>query len=258
MVQGFWKWQMDKIALGSKTAKGGFLNEKFVINEFNQWQNSDLAKDCLIKMGYELGKIKSVKAQKIKGSFKADLQVQIEITIQFKTLIEAQNISIKLVSNPQGFNQIDKRWIAKYKELWNFDDEIERILKLYTGELLPYKDSRDKRRMFLDEMSKVEQESILQWLKQNQILILNDILKGRGQFAAEWFLVIQRLEDSLKYKILPINEAINLFSGEVMISKNGNIKIGKVGIQRKGGDNGRESTKMLQFKLNPCEVFHQD
>lgn len=134
---------MDKIALGSNTAKGGFLNERWVINEFNQWKNSDLAKDCLVEMGYELDKIESVYAEKINGSFKADLQVQIKITIHFKTLIEAQNISVKLVSNPQGFNQIDKRWVVKYKELWNFDDEIERILKLYTGELLPYKDSRE-------------------------------------------------------------------------------------------------------------------
>lgn len=246
---------MDKIQLGSNTAKGGFLNERWVINEFNQWKNSDLAKDCLVEMGYELDKIESVYAEKINGSFKADLQVQIKITIRFKTLIEAQNISVKLVSNPQGFNQIDKRWVVKYKELWNFDDEIERILKLYTGELPPYKDTRDKRRMFLDEMSKIEQERLMQWFRKNQILILNDILKGRGKFAAEWFLVIQRLENQLKYKILAINEAINLFSGEVIINNKGNLKLGKIGIQRKGGDNGRKSAMMLQFKLNPCEVF---
>lgn len=244
---------MDKIQLGSNTAKGGFLNERWVINEFNQWKNSDLAKDCLVEMGYELDKIESIYAEKINGSFKADLQVRIKITIRFKTLIEAQNISVKLVSNPQGFNQIDKRWVVKYKELWNFDDEIERILKLYTGELPPYKDTRDKRRMFLDEMSKIEQERLMQWFRKNQILILNDILKGRGKFAAEWFLVIQRLENQLKYKILAINEAINIFSGEVMINNKGNLKLGKIGIQRKGGDNGRKSAMMLQ--LNPCEVF---
>ncbi|MDY3113810.1 MAG: hypothetical protein SOW25_05730 [Helicobacter sp.] len=33
------------------------------------------------------------------------------------------------------------------------------------------------------------------------------------------------------------------------------MKIGKVGVQRKGGDGGKESAKMLQFKLNPCELF---
>ena len=247
---------MDKIKLGSKTAKEGFLNEKFVIAEFNAWHKSPLARDCLVKMGYNLDEIKSVVAEKIKGSFKADLQVQIQVTIEFKTLIEAQNLSVKLVSNPQGFNQIDKRWVAKYKELWGFDDEIERILKLYTGELAPYKTSRDSRRMFLDEMNESEQNAILQWFDKNKILVLNDILKGRGKFSAEWFLVILNLKNKgLKWEIVAMNEAINFYGGEISLTKQGNLRLGKITIQRKGGDGGRESAKMLQFKLNPCEVF---
>ncbi|MFC1932067.1 hypothetical protein ACFLXU_00335 [Chloroflexota bacterium] len=27
-------------------------------------------------------------------------------------------------------------------------------------------------------------------------------------------------------------------------------------MQRKGGDGGRETSKMLQFKINPVELFH--
>lgn len=34
-----------------------------------------------------------------------------------------------------------------------------------------------------------------------------------------------------------------------------NLKIGKITMQRKGGDNGRETAKMLQFKINPAELF---
>lgn len=247
---------MNKVELGSQTARNGFLNEEFVISEFNSWQKSELAKDCLIKMGYDLNEIENVWAQKIKGVFKADLQVQIQITIKLKSLIEAQNLSVKLVSNPQGFNQIDKRWITKYKELWGFDDEVERILRLYTGEILPYKTTRDNRRMFFDEMNESERNIILQWLENNKILILNDILKGRGKFAAEWFLVVLKIQDeSLKWEILAMNEAINLYAGKVEITEKGNLKLGKITIQRKGGDGGRESAKMLQFKLNPCEIF---
>lgn len=244
---------MDKIALGSQSAKNGFLNEKFVINEFNNWKKSNLAKDCLVKMNYKLNEIENVWAIKIKGTFKADLQVQ--ITIKLKHLIDAQNLSVKLVSNPQGFNQIDKRWIVKYKELWGFDDKIERILKLYTGEIPPYKTTRDSRRMFFDEMNKSERSAVLQWINKNKILILNDILKGRGQFAAEWFLVVLKNNESIKWEILAINEVINLYDGKLEITKNGNLKLGKITIQRKGGDNGRASAKMLQFKLNPCEIF---
>ena len=87
-------------------------------------------------------------------------------------------------------------------------------------------------------------------------MILNDILKGRGKFAAEWFLVVLKIQDeSLKWEILAMNEAINLYAGKVEITEKGNLKLGKITIQRKGGDGGRESAKMLQFKLNPCEIF---
>ncbi|MCB0512553.1 MAG: hypothetical protein H6552_05360 [Chitinophagales bacterium] len=37
--------------------------------------------------------------------------------------------------------------------------------------------------------------------------------------------------------------------------KQGNFKIGRITMQRKGGDNGRETAKMLQFKINPAELF---
>ena len=35
----------------------------------------------------------------------------------------------------------------------------------------------------------------------------------------------------------------------------GSLKVGKITMQRKGGDAGRESAKMLQFKINPCLLF---
>lgn len=38
---------MDKIKLGSQTAKDGFKNEEFVIDIFNNWQNEELAKQWL-------------------------------------------------------------------------------------------------------------------------------------------------------------------------------------------------------------------
>lgn len=247
---------MDKIKLGSKTAKEGFLNEKFVIAEFNAWHKSPLAKHCLVKMGYNLDEIKSVLAEKIKGSFKADLQVQIQVRIEFKEITDNQNISVKLVSNAKkGFNQIERGWVDKYKKLWGFDDEIERILKLYTGEIAPYKATRDDRRMFLDEMNESEQNAILQWFENNQQIVLSSVLKGKGQYQAEWLLVIQKYADIFRWEIMAIDKAIECFGGKAVINKNGNLKIGKIGIQRKGGDGGRNVAKQLQFKLNPLEIF---
>ncbi|EDP3868550.1 type II restriction endonuclease [Campylobacter jejuni] len=248
---------MNKVELGSNTAKNGFKNENFVVNTFNNWQNDTLAQSWLKAMNYNINDIQNVKAQKIKGSFKADVQVVILVQIKLQNLQDVQNIQVKLVSNPQGFNQVDKRWLKNYNELWNFPSELLEILQYFTGEKSPkIKNPKDKIRMFLTEFTKEEQEQVINFFIKNQALIVNDILKGRGQFASEWFLVILKIEkQDLKWLLKPINEVINFYSGEVLITDRGSLKIGKITMQRKGGDNGRISANMLQFKINPCELF---
>ena len=211
-------------------------------------------------MSYNILEIESVEAVKVKGSFKADVQVKINVTIKLKNLLDVQNIQVKLVSNPQGFNQIDKRRVDKYQELWDIPERIMSILKLYCGETKPDKaNTRDLRRMFMDEFEKEEQELVLNFLNENKTLIVSDILKGRGQFAAEWMLVILKIEnEGLKWVLKPMNFVLNYFgNGEISITKQGNIKIGKIGLQRKGGDGGRSTANMLQFKINPCELFEK-
>jgi len=44
-------------------------------------------------------------------------------------------------------------------------------------------------------------------------------------------------------------------NGNIEITARGNFKIGRITMQRKGGDGGRETAKMLQFKINPAELF---
>ena len=69
-------------------------------------------------------------------------------------------------------------------------------------------------------------------------------------------LVAQKTEKQARWVLKPINFVINYFgNGEVVITPRGSIKIGKIAMQRKGGDGGRESAKMLQFKINPAELF---
>jgi len=54
-----------------------------------------------------------------------------------------------------------------------------------------------------------------------------------------------------------INEAMNVFgNGDIRITSQGSLKIGRIGMQRKGGDGGRDTAKMLQFKINPVELFN--
>jgi len=47
---------------GSQTAKNGFKNEVFVVEEFNSWKDSDLSSAWLKAMSYNLDEIESVKA----------------------------------------------------------------------------------------------------------------------------------------------------------------------------------------------------
>ncbi|KKR78014.1 MAG: hypothetical protein UU24_C0043G0005 [Candidatus Nomurabacteria bacterium GW2011_GWA2_40_9] len=102
----------EKELLGSETAKGGFRNEDDVIARFNNWKKDEVAQKWLVIMGYVIKEIEYVKAVKVGGNYKTDVQVQ--VTIKLKEAIDCENLSVKLVSNPQGFNQIDKREIGKY------------------------------------------------------------------------------------------------------------------------------------------------
>lgn len=248
----------DKQAKGSKTAKNGFKNEDFVIQCFNDWKNNNLAQNWLKEMEYNLNDIEYVEANKVKGSFKADIQVEIRITIKLKSLTDVQNLQVKLVSNPQGFNQIDKRWVKNYEEMWEIPKNTLTILKHFTGEKAPYiKNPKDIRRMFATELSEQDQKDLLHFLENNKTLIVSDILKGRGKFAAEWMLVILKIKDEeIQWALKPINFVLNHFgNGNVKITPRGSFKIGKITMQRKGGDGGRETANMLQFKINPCEIL---
>jgi hypothetical protein len=242
---------------GSQTAKNGFLNEDDIVSKFNNWIIDEDAQKWLLIMEYDFSKVEYVKAVKLSG-FKTDVQVQ--ITIKLKKAIDVQNLQVKLVSNPKGFNQIDKRWVDKYVEMWNIPANISIILKRYTGEIKPnILTPKDKRRMFANEFSEKEQSDILLWLNNNQSLIVSDILKGRGQFAAEWMLVEQKTKLDSRWILKPMNFCMNFFGNDnVEMTERGNFKIGKITMQRKGGDGGRHTANMLRFKLNPAELFETE
>lgn len=242
----------ELVRRGSATAKGGFRNEDDVVRKFNDWKADKDAQEWLEIMNYKLEEIERIEAVKVKGSHKADVQVKIKIFL--KDVIAAENISIKLVSNPVGFNQIDKRWVSKYVELWAIPDNIAKSLKLFTGELPPTRSgTRDQRRMFLDELDIQDQKAIIAFFEMNKIMIVTDILKGRDKLAAAWMLIYQK--NTNVWSLLPISVVMNYYgNGDVVITSQGSLKIGRIGMQRKGGDGGRDSAKMLQFKINPCEI----
>jgi hypothetical protein len=244
----------DLVLLGSLTAKSGFQLERDIVKKFNNWKDDKEAQTWIIIFGYNVNNIESVSSERISGSHKTD--VQIKIVSKNKTYSE--NISVKLVTNPQGFNQIDKRWVDKYKDLWNIPPDIANTLKLFTGQIKPTRlDVRDPRRMFFDEMDSDSQNKLLDFFTNSKKAILEEIIKGTDEFPANWMLVVLRLENEKPVSVLKsIDEAITILGcGDVCFSPKGSLKIGKVTMQRKGGNRGRETAKMLQFKINPADLF---
>jgi len=268
--------------LGSQTAKGGFANEKAICNKFNNWEKDNEAQQWLKIMGYDTKEIDSVEAIHVPtrlkktdiGKFclredfeelmrfkKADAQVRIKIVIG--EIVKIENLSLKKANSDANFNQVDKRWANSYKEIWGFDEDVAFGLKLFTGEIKPITypeivrniDLRDEQRLFLDEMPEYLRNKIIQFFSENKILVVSDVLKGRGGLSANWMLVTRynKTDDTTIWILKDINTAMNFFgAGDVRVSPKGSLYVGKITMMRKGGT--PDPTK-LQFKISPCDLF---
>jgi len=240
-----------KVALGSSTAKNGFKNEDEIRDKFNAWKNDDDARVWLTSMNHKIGEIESVIAAKPHGE-KAD----VEVRVKTKTGEKVEGISIKLVSSPTGFNQIDKRWLATYAKMWKMPVDVVAALKLFVGEVAPTKAGRDAKRMYLNELDPAAQKAVVDFFTAKKDEIVSDLFAGDGIHAAGWVMVAFKATDKPKWVIRTSSDTIKFFSeGKVEITRAGNLKIGRVTMQRKGGDGGRETAKQLQFKINPVQLF---
>lgn len=275
---------MNRTELGSKTAKGGFENEKAICKKFNVWKKDKESQQWLKIMGYNIKKLDSVKAIQVPTRIKkSDLSkfgvseeeyeqfvrfkkadAQIRIIIKIGNILKIENLSLKKANSDTDYNQIDKRTVDFYQEMWRFDNEITLWLKLFTGEIIPKSQKKligkikpkDKRRLFLTEMPEVIQKKIIQFFKENKILVVSDIIKGRGGLSAGWMLVtkLNKQEKTTTWTLKNINTVMNFFgSDDVKISPRGSLHIGKITMQRKGGT--PDPTK-LQFKIKPCQLFN--
>lgn len=237
--------------LGSRTAKNGFRNETEIAAKFNNWQTDADAKNWLATMGYRLGDVRSVSAMKPHGE-KSD----VEVKVRTHTADKIEGISIKLVSSPNGFNQIDKRWLSAYAKMWRMPAEVHDALKLFVGEKPPIAQGRSPDRMYLDELDAGSRNAIVAFFSAYKAEVVSDIFRGEGAHAARWLMVAFKATDRPRWSIRKIEDAIKFYGdGPVLITRNGNLRIGRITMQRKGGDGGRETAKMLQFKINPVSLF---
>ncbi|MEW6619584.1 MAG: hypothetical protein AB1422_09690 [bacterium] len=133
---------MNKTKLGSETAKGGFANEKAICKKFNDWEKDIEAQKWLKIMGYDIKKLDSVQAIQIPTRIKKielskfevkeeeyeqfvrfkKADAQIRIIIKIRNILKIENLSLKKANSDADYNQIDKRTIVDYQEMWRFDD----------------------------------------------------------------------------------------------------------------------------------------
>jgi hypothetical protein len=236
-----------KQKLGSETAKNGFKNETDIQDKFNNWRNDPDASEWLSAMGYSPAVIESVTATKPSGE-KAD----VEVAVKTKSGEKVEGISIKLVSGTKGFNQIDKRWLSHYVKMWKIPPDVESALKFFVGETAPTKPGRAANRMFLDELDTASEKAVIDFFTRHKAEIVSDLLQGDGPHAAGWIMVAFKATANTRWSLKKIDDAIRFYSdGPVAVTRGGNLKVGRITMQRKGGDGGRETAKMLQFKLDP-------
>ncbi len=241
-----------KAKLGSETAKGGFRNEDAIRDKFNSYRSDDDAKAWLREMNYDPKDIISLRASKPHGE-KAD----VEVAIETKAGIRREGISIKLVSGQQGFNQIDKRWLSHYAEMWKMPPDVVTALRLFVGETPPTKPGRSKERMFLDEIDPKLKDAVVKFFNENKAAIVSDLFAGDGEHSAGWVMVAFKPAEKTEWVLRSSQKTVEFYAeGEVSLTRGGNLKIGRITMQRKGGDAGRDTAKMLQFKINPVELFN--
>ena len=236
---------------GSRIAKNGFRNEFEIAAKFNNWRTDREAAVWLEFMGYRAAEVVAVSATKPHGQ-KADILVR----VRTKAAETVEGVSIKLVSSTRGFNQIDKRWLRQYAVKWRMPADVEEALKLFTGEVKPDRPSRNATRMFLSELTVDQQRLIADFFTRNKAEIVSDLFSGDGEHSAEWMMVALKSSEKPRWVLRSIDHTIKYFSeGPIEITRQGNLRIGRITMQRKGGDGGRETAKMLQFKINPALLF---
>ncbi|MEP6848696.1 MAG: type II restriction endonuclease [Acidobacteriota bacterium] len=243
--------RLSQAALGSQTAKNGFKNETEIQNKFNNWKTDVDARNWLTAMNYKPQEIESVIAAKPHGE-KADVEVRIK-TKKGETV---EGISIKLVSSANGFNQIDKRWLLHYVTMWKIPADVETAMKYFVGETPPSKTARDPQRMYLNELSAEHQRAVIDFFTANRSRIVHDLFQGDGPHAAGWIMVALKATETTRWTLRRVEDVMRFYGdGKVEITRYGNLKIGRITVQRKGGDGGRNTAKMLQFKINPVQLF---
>jgi len=259
--------------MASKAAKRGFKAEDRIINAIN---NNDEVGKKIIKAiedlcGYSL---MSYSAFKCPPRAKAD----IAITHNGKQIL----ISVKEFDVDIGFdyNHVERNHVDFYAQKWSMPKDVYVALKKFVGEvnakgdpisieelqkeaellgISPGKLSK-KRRTFLNQMDDKTIESVKRFFSENKMKILKDVFIDDE--AIEFFIIVKRQKGLACYYILSTKDVLDTYGkGDIKVTPKGSLLIGRVELQRKGGDHWTPrgwvdtSASQLQFKIKPSECI---
>ena len=240
----------------SQTALGGFQNEDWVVDQFNGHRGGSCGAGWLDAMGYRnFSRVCAQTTRKMGFYNKADVLVLVDDNVEW--------ISVKKFI--ASFNQIDKRRVSEFAKLWKMSDAVADSLRMYCGEegyrpgdiCKPISSGRDPRRFFMDELPNGQSEQVVSFLNKKKKKIIQDVMAGRGRGAARWMLAVEeRLDAPPKSALVRMDDVVRHYAeGSTFITRKGNLRLGRITIQRKGGDAGKKTAQMLQFKFSPRDLF---
>lgn len=250
----------EKMANGSSIAKSGFKAEQ-ILTDF---LNSPDGPDCLSLHNIcPKNEIKNIKAERLVGRKKTDVRVSIE-----KTNGEVMKINLSVKKSTADFSQLERGDLEKYRQLLNMPDKVYNLLKFFLGKSLPSgydssKTFRETHRLFLDELTDEDQKSIIDFFDSIKKDLIHNAFLGTDPESRPHFLVTINKEDPIQSdfkeaKFTAAEKAITiaLDTGKVLLSPRGSLKIGKITLQRKGGDGGKPKACDIQIKFNPSD-YHE-
>lgn len=200
-------------------------------------------------------KAKSAMAHVLAGRGKTD------ITVSLLTKNKNFDLNISLKKYKANFNQIERRSVSSFSELYNAPKDVIRLLDLFVGNLDPInyngKKTKSNKRMFLNEFSIEDQNKIISFFQRIIRPLIKNLLVGFDTKNKPSILALSPSETNFSdCRLMTMDEAINklIGDGKVSITPRGSLKIGNITLQRKGGDNGAESANDLQWKFKPKDL----
>jgi hypothetical protein len=259
--------------MASKAAKRGLKTEDIIINAINS--KSGIGREIIKAIeklyGYSLI---SYSAFKCSPTAKADIAIK-HNGKQILISVKEFDADIKF-----DYNHVERNYVDFYAQKWSMPREVYVALKRFVGEVdvqgnpisiedlqkeaqllgtSPGKLSKE-RKIPLSQMDDKTIESIKRFFSENKMKILKDVFINDENI--EIFIIVKRQKGMIYYYVLPTKDVLNIYSeGDVKVTSKGNLLIGRVTLQRKGGDHHTASgwvdtsASQLQFKIKPSECI---